>query len=146
MNRFGNFMDHCLSGFGQGRSRVGLTTIAFVFFLAGLTAGDAWAQPAINLDFLTSSPMLLSAPRLAQNESSLTIDLNRNTSEIDGSLNLDAGQTIEAALIIDNVTAYRGYTLRVQFDPLAAVDGGATGFLSLRAICPDRVRPTRWRS
>ncbi len=127
MNRFGNFMDHCLSEFGQGRFRIGRTAIALGFLLAGLTVGDAWAQPAINLDFLTSSPTLLSAPRLAQNESSLTIDLNRNTSEIEGGLNLQAGQTIQAALIIDNVTAYRGYTLRVQFDPPAAVAGGVSG-------------------
>jgi hypothetical protein len=127
MNRFGNFMDHCLSEFGQGRFRVGRTAIAFVFLMAGLAAGDAWAQPAVNLDFLTSSPSLLSAPRLAADESSLTIDLNRNTTEIESVLPLDAGQSVQAALVVDNVELYRGYTLRVQFDPPAAVAGGASG-------------------
>lgn len=127
MNRLGNFMDHCLSEFGQGRFRVGLAAVAFAFVMMGLTGGASWAETAVNLDFLISSPGLFSAPRLAQNESSLMIDLNRNTTEIESVLALDAGQSVQAALRIDNVDLYRGYTLRVQFDPPSAVAGGTSG-------------------
>lgn len=63
---------------------------------------------------------LLAGPVGAQ---SVSVDLDRNASGIQTTLNADAGSTIQGSIVLDGLTAYRGHTLRVQLVDSFAIEG-----------------------
>lgn len=63
---------------------------------------------------------LLAGPVGAQ---SVSVDLDRNASGIQTTLNADAGSTIQGSIVLDGLSAYRGHTLRVQVVDSSAIEG-----------------------
>lgn len=57
---------------------------------------------------------------------SISVDLDRNTAGIQSTLNASAGATVQGAIVVDGIAAYRGHTVRVQVVDPAKVKGAIT--------------------
>jgi len=53
----------------------------------------------------------------------ISVDLDRNTAGIQSTLNASAGATVQGAIVVDGIAAYRGHTVRVQVADPAKVNG-----------------------
>jgi hypothetical protein len=83
-----------------------------------------WAEDSYNpLAFLLGNPETPAVGgQLTQNESSLAIDLERRDAGIQDTLTANPGDTIQGAVIIDNIDAYQGFTLSLLITPTDVVN------------------------
>lgn len=67
--------------------------------------------------------LAFAGPAMAQ---SISVDLDRNTAGVQSTLTAAAGETVQGAIVLNGIAAYRGHTLRVQVAQPAKLDGAIT--------------------
>ena len=88
----------------------------------GLCVSQAWGETAGDIRYLVTAPQVdVTSGSLAQNETPLWVDLDRDAPNLQLSAVVRPGDVIRGSVVLGGSRPYRGYSVQILVDPPEAI-------------------------